>query len=53
MPPFSGVGKHPDFQVALFLCFVSKDELGKDFQGCFLPNIPIESIINRYSKKEY
>ncbi len=22
-----------------------RDELGKDFQGCFLPNIPIESIL--------
>ena len=27
----------------------SKDELGKDFQGCFLPNITIELILNRYS----
>jgi len=25
------------------------DELGKDFQGCFLPNITIELILNRYS----
>ncbi len=27
----------------------SQDELGKDFQGCFLPNITIELILNRYS----
>jgi len=26
-----------------------KNELGKDFQDCFLPNIPIELILNRYS----
>ncbi len=26
-----------------------KNELSKDFQDCFLPNIPIELILNRYS----
>ncbi len=26
-----------------------KDHLGKDFQGCFLPNFPIELTLNRYS----
>ena len=25
-----------------------KDEFGEDFQGCLLPNIPIESFHNRY-----
>jgi hypothetical protein len=26
-----------------------KDDLGKDFQGCLLPEISIESRLNRYS----
>jgi hypothetical protein len=26
------------------------DELGKNFQGCFLPNIPLELILNRHSE---
>ena len=26
-----------------------KDELGEDFQGCLLPDVSIEFILNRYS----